>query len=869
MKKEKAIPPGTALRFLRWFCREDYLEEIEGDLTELFEKQSEQSPRRAKWAFFWQVLRYFRPVFIKGFSSQHSIFHTAMFQHYVKIAWRNLLRQKLYSVLNIGGLAIGLTSFLLIFLFVQHELSYDTFYPNADRVYRMYQRQEGNMYLGSDYFGKTPARLAEALKAEFPEVQSATSILESSALIGYEKEFFWEKGMWAGPNIFTVLGSSLMEGNPKRALERPESIVLTNSLALKIFGTRDVLGKTLSYQDESIYTITGIIQDPPGNSSLQYSFITSILSHEGHQYELTRDKWYNNSCHTFFLLANGTNPQAFESKLPEFLTKNVGYDDSYPFKDTYLLQPLTDLHLHTGINADIGLKGNPQYVNLLSLIALIVLLLACVNYMNLAVARSIKRAGEVGMRKVLGAVRGQVISQFLSESVLIALFALVLAIIFTHFLTPVFGALLERPLYFDLTESPLLLPGMLLLVLVVGILAGSYPAFVMSALRPVQVLTGKVGGLGKLSLQRWLIVGQYAISIALVISSTVIFRQFQFIHNRELGYNKDHVLTIRVRDDGLRETYETLKQEWLKNPQVIGVTSSHHLPAHITSSTIINDNDDDQADNLAIYETRVGYDYLDVFGIELVAGRNFSREYASDYESGYLINETAARALGWEPAEAIGQTFTHQETEQIIGVVQDFHMHSMQMEIQPLMLHLRNPYLGFVSVKIRPEQIEETIAGLEASLSAHSSFPFEYQFLDTRFDELYQEETKLGGLFGVFTLLSLFIASLGLFGMAAFRAQQRTKEIGIRKVLGASVVHILNLLSADFLKMVGIGFLIAVPIAWYLMDQWLQDFAYRVEMEWWIFAISGVAAVLIAVLTISSQALKAANVNPAECLRDE
>ncbi|MDX2246819.1 MAG: ABC transporter permease [Bacteroidia bacterium] len=793
-----------------------------------------------------------------------------MYKNYLKIAWRSMLRQKLYSFINISGLAIGLTCFLLIFLYVQHELSYDRFYENADQIYRVYQRMEGNTYLGTDKVAYTTVGLAPTLVAEYPEVNHATTIRDRSSLLSYNENNFYEEGINADPHFFEVFRHPLLRGNPATALKKDKSLVLTESLARKMFGDEDPMGKTVLYRNIDEFIVTGILKDIPTNSSLKFSFLSPILSSTQYKEEMAGDPWNNNDYYTFFTLVEGANPLALQDKFPMLLAKYLKRNADYPFKDSYYVQSLSDLHLETDMNFDIGLKGNAKYLSLFILIGILILLLACVNYMNLAIARSIKRAGEVGLRKVIGATRGQVMGQFLGESVLIACFALVLALVMTYYLAPVFGYILDRPIELNFLENIYLFPGLLGLVLVVGILSGSYPAFRMSSVRPIQVLKGKMEGkVSGLNIQRWLTIGQYTISIVLIISSLVIYQQFQFIHNKELGYKTDHVLTISVLDWQLRNHFKELENEWAGNPNIISMTTTGELPTNVTSSTLISHIDAPKDDHFTIYRARVGYGYLDTYSIRLIAGRDFSRNIRSDSTESLIINETAAKAFGWTPEEAIGKTVKDHKSRKIIGVVKDFHMHSLHLKIEPLMLEFRDSWFAFIGVKVRPENLGEAMTSFQKSLGTYSPYPFEYKFLDDNFDQLYRSDQKAGEILGFFTILSILIASLGLFGLAAFTAGQKTKEIGIRKVLGASVNNIVNMLSLDFMKMVLGGFLLAVPIAWYVMNQWLLDFAYRIELEWWVFVLAGGIASLVAFLTISFQSIRAATTNPVESLRNE
>ncbi len=786
-----------------------------------------------------------------------------------------MLRQKLYASINILGLAIGLSICILIFLFVRHELSYDRFYPGPDRIYRVYQGDSGRDFLGKKFSARTPAGLASTLTGEFPEVTYATTVENQAALLSFREDNHYEEGLLADGHFFEVFPHSFVSGDPQKALASPENIVLTESLAKKIFGDENPLGQPLLYQDGKPYTVTGIIEDMPANSSLQFSFIRSILSWPDYVRDRNfAERWGSNAVYTFFRLAEAADASALQEKLPAMLDKYIGDDTDFPFKINYFIQPLTELHLENRASQDIGQKGNAGYVRLFTLIAVLVLFLAGVNYMNLAIARMIGRVREVGLRKSIGATRRQLAGQFLGESVLSAFLALILALTLVHYIVPFFGRMLERPIELNLIGDPWLLPGLLLVVVIAGTLSGSYPALILSSLMPVDALKGKTTRrLAGTTIQRWLMIGQYAISIALLVGSLVIYQQFHFIQSKELGYGREHVLVVPIRDNVIHEKMNLLKSEWLGQPGIISATASSSLPTNVDASRMINydyETGGDQDGALRVYRVRVDEKYLEVFDIELLAGRNFSPERTSDTQTSRMINETAAKALGWTAEEAIGKHFDDLgEQQTVIGVIRDIHMHSMHREIEPLMLTPSQQFRGFVSIKVQPDNLPETLAFIEQSFKKHTAFPFEYQFLDSHFDQLYKSDLKLGEMFGLFTLLSILIASLGLFGLAAFVAGQQTKEIGIRKVLGASVGSIVRMLSGDFLKMVLIGFCFAAPIAWYGMNRWLQGFAYRIELQWWVFLLAGLVTMVVAILSVSSQSLRAAWANPIDSLQNE
>ena len=873
MNRNKNVPPKLANRFLHWFLRENIAEEVEGDLEEQFyAKLKNRSLRKAKLDYWYQVFNYLRPFAIKHLKTSN-MSHYALLQSYFKISWRNLLKQKLYSSINIGGLAIGLASFILILLYVEHELTYDQFYGNSQNIYRVYQKQPGNVFQETDFFAVTPAPLASSLKAEFPEVEHATSISRISSLFSLGEDVFYEDGIWADEHYFDVFNIPLLQGNPEKALSEPNSIVLTESMALKMFNYENPIGKSVKIQNYSIDTdfiVTGLMADLPDKSSIKYQYITSINSRSNYKKAIEESSWNNNSYHTFFTMPTGNDAAQIQQKIREANIPQK-YNKDETNTDEYYVSSLADLHLETGINFDIGLKGDKKYVTFFSIIAVLIVLLACINYMNLAIARSINRAREVGLRKVIGAIKKQLIAQFLGESLLITILAFVLALALVQLVLPFFGDLIERDLSLNLFENPYLLLGSLLLLIFVGIFSGSYPAFYMSSLQPVKVLKGKIDSKTRNSgLQKFLVVGQYTVSITLITACLIIYQQMQFIQNKELGYNKDHVITIDSRNRDLAKDIETLEQEWLANPNIQKVAYSSSLPSNVDSSTEIA-LDEDSEDGVLIYITRVGYDYLNVFGIELLAGRNFSRDIKSDEKEGYILNETAVKALGWTPEEAIGKQFDYgDDPSTIIGVVKDFHMHSMHLDIQPLMISLTTSgIVGNLSVKVAQENLPETIAHLEKTMKKYSTYPFEYAFLNDKFDQLYKEDMRLGETFGFFTILAVIIASLGLFGLAAFTTQQRTKEIGIRKVLGASPLKIFSLLAENFLKLIAIAFVLSIPLAWYGMEKWLQDFAFRIDIKWWMFALTGLAVFLVAYLTIGYQSLKAALVNPVKSLRSE
>lgn len=741
MSANKNTPPKAAIRFLKWFLRDDLAEEVQGDLEEqYYDILKHASIFQARLIYWFQVINYLRPFAISK-SSPTILISKAMFRNYFKISVRNLYKQKLYAAINIGGLAVGLTCFLLIFLFVQYELSFDRVFSNGDRIYRIiyqYPPDEVNAQQGMKYIASSPAPLASTLMNEFPEVNVATSVDERSALLGLQKnDLYLEQGLLADSSFFEVFDFYFIHGKSKVALDNPRTIVLTESLSKKIFGALNPVGKAIIYQvgnnygasedkqNEDPYTVTGVIKDPPENISFKFSFIASLASDSFYAEEI--NSWGTFFLHTFLLLPEATDHLVLQEKLPLAMDK---YDEE---SREYIVQPIADMHLQShNIAHDLGPKVNPKYIYLFSGIALIVLLLASANYMNLAIARSASRSREVGLRKAVGAVRQQLIIQFLGESVLLAFMALILALGLTYLILPVFADLVERPVELNFIENKWMVPSLLSLVVAVGLLSGSYPALYMSSLRPFQVLKGKIENRAtRIDLQKFLIVLQYTVSVILIIGSIVIYRQLQFIQNKELGYDKEHVITVTVRDDSLLQKFDVIRAELLQNHQIVAITKSSQLPVNIRSFISRDlEGEGKEKDKIAFYGNSVDQDFFRVFNIKLVAGRDFSQA-VNEKVKVCVINEAAAKTFGWSSEEAIGNDYFGST---IIGVLKDFHMHSLHTAIQPLSLYLNYDGGRNISLKIRPENISETVGMVEKTFKKYSSYPFEYAFLDDKFN---------------------------------------------------------------------------------------------------------------------------------------
>ena len=807
-----------------------------------------------------------------------------MLTNYVKIAWRNLVRNKAFSAINIVGLALGLATCLLISLFILDELSYDRFNEKSDRIVRVVFR--GSMQGGKMNEAHVMPPVGPTLKADYPEVEEATRLrMAGSPFITYGDKTFRDETMaYVDSSFFQVFTLPLIAGDAKTALTRPNTAVITQALARKFFGEEDPIGKVLAIKSwNTAYQVTGVIAEVPTNSHFHFDMFASMASLP----DAKSPSWMTSEFFTYLVLPKGYDYKQLEAKLPQVVSTYMGPQLQQAFGMSFdqfrkkgndlglFLQPLTDIHLHSNFGYELSPSGNIQYVYIFGAIALFMLLIACINFMNLSTAGASKRAKEVGIRKVLGSVRQSLTNQFLIESLLLTMIALVLAVGLVYLALPFFNDLAGKALVLDVRNASWLVPGLLLLGVVVGVLAGSYPAFFLSSFKPAVVLKGNrfTGDRKSIGLRSSLVVVQFFISITLMIGTTVVYQQLGYIQTKQVGYNKNQVLVLP--ETGLLDNREeAFRNQLMQDPRVVNVSMSGYLPAGPSNNNNFMVYPEANATQLVkTLRYDVDYNYLSVLGMQLTAGRNFSRAYGTD-SSGVIVNETAAKTLGWGD-KALGHTITNtgndgkKETYRVIGVVRDFHFRSLHERISPLVMVLgRNP--GTVIAKVKTKDI----AGLLTSLKTHwnqfaPDVPFTYSFLDERFNNTYLAEQKTGRILGLFAGLTIFVACLGLFGLATFTAEQRTKEIGVRKVLGASVTSIVGLLSKDFLKLVMIAIVLATPVAWYTMNRWLQDFAYRIDISWWMFAGAGVMAVSIALLTVSFQSIKAALMNPVKSLRAE
>ena len=790
-----------------------------------------------------------------------------MLKNYFKLALGNLLRHKGYSFINLSGLAFGMACALIILFWVQDELSYDRFHPNAGDIYRVNVEWKEN----SAQWAKTPGLLAPAMKEEIPEVVNAARVHKRPKVVmgNGEKIFYEDAKLRVDPALFEMFAFSFVNGSRE---SWTQGLVITESMAKKYFGEEEALGKTLNMNNWYDVPVAGVIRDLPRNSYLQFDCALQLEPLK--RFWPGGFTWGNFSHETFVQLRNGADPKIVGAKITELLRKNS--PQISPYLSRLYLQPLTEVYLTAGLGGGQFANGDRKYVYIFSAIAFFILLIACINFMNLSTARSLGRAKEVGLRKVIGSSRAQLMQQFLGESILLALVAAVFAVFLVEMLLPVFNQVAGKNL--QLAYSDFRMPASLALItLATGVIAGSYPAIYFSAFKPITILKGGqlASGGKRAGFRRGLVVLQFTLAIMLIIGTMVMHRQLDFMTHAKLGFDKDNVIYIPAKAN-FGAQYQTVKQELLQFPEILGVAANGILPTNTLNTNQVFWEGKPPEREFPVEINAVDYGYFELLNVEFFAGRNFSAQHATDASAAFIINEEAAQMMEME--SPIGAEIrVGQKAGTIIGVVRNAHFKSMRQKIAPQIFHVLTDYnselvdlFGIVMIKIRGNDIPRALTKLEAAWKRiNPSHPFEYHFLDETYDRLYNREQRTSTLFNYFTALTIAISCLGLFGLAAFAAEQRTKEIGVRKVLGASVQQITLLLSQDFTKLVALAFIIAAPVAYFVMKQWLQDFAYRIDIGWWVFALSGGSALLIALLTVSAQAIKAALANPVEALRYE
>lgn len=797
-----------------------------------------------------------------------------MFINYLLIAFRNFRKNKAYSLLNVFGLAAGLACFILIALYVQFELSFDRYHDNADRIYRAVRNKPTGEESVFTRTAVTPAPLAPALVEAFPEVVSAARIIKNrDVLVSHGDDHFVEQDFyWADPEVFGIFSLPAVYGDVRNALRDPRAMVMSQKAARKYFGDVDPTGKVVTIFENVDFRVAGVFADMPANS---HFIMDVIFPYKTYFEPKNRDitNWGSNFSYTYFLLHENGDPAALESKLPAFLDKYVYqyYDVPGRYKTVLAIQPLTKIHLHSHRNQEIEPNNDMIYIILFSSLAVLFLLIACINYMNLATARSVQRGREVGIRKVVGAGRSQLIRQFLGESLAMTTLSFLISLVIVWLALPQFNRLVERQLTFNPVSNPLLLAGLILTVLLVGLITGSYPALRISSFRPISVLRGTLARSSRgLALRNALVLTQFAITIIFMIVTFVVRDQMSFIRNRDMGYSRDQIVTLEVRDRALRRNIETVKTELLQHTDIDGVSASYRLPNDIDEHMGARWPGMDPDLRFHIYYNLADYDYISLFDIDIVQGRNFSPEFPSDKQGAFLVNESAVRAAGWE--NPIGQELYYWtgEKAKIVGVVKDFHLHSLHRPIEPMLILLSGDRFDYLSIKIKSANVPATLAYIKGVMKKFSPhYPVELAFFDEVFERAYHTEQRMFAVFGSFSVLAIIVACLGLLGLASFSTEQRTREIGIRKILGASISGLFVLLSREFVKWVVLANIVAWPVAYLCTRNWLQGFTYRTEISAGTFVISFALALVIALATVSYRTVRASLVNPVESLKYE
>ena len=818
-----------------------------------------------------------------------------MIRTYFKIAWNNLRKNKVFSFINIFGLAAGLACCMLITLYIRNEVSYDKYHKHAADIYQL-----GTNFIREGKETKmsgTPAPVAQAMQFEYPEIEQTTRLLalfnEDKTLLQYNEKnaapqsFYETKGYIADSSFFRVFTYDFLEGNPATALNEPRTVVLSEEIARKIFGNQPALNKLLHISSgtngDYDFMVTGVFRPVSKPSHIDARFFLSFKGGEIEQLanRMATNFANNNMFFTYLQLKPGTDVAALQAKFPAFIDKYAGKDlKAQGFYKKQFLTKLTDIHLYSGMNQNVTPPGSVTYLYILTSIALFTLLIACINFMNLSTARSSKRSAEVGIRKVLGAEKSALVRQFLGESVFMSLIAFVFAFALVWFLLPAFNKLAGKELSLSFSQNTITIAAFLVLSVITGIVAGIYPAFYLSSFRPVKVLKGRFSNsLAAVSLRKGLVVFQFVISVALIISSVVIASQMRYLRSADLGFDKDQQVVIPLRSATAKQMYPSLKNELAKLPGVTNVGASLFNPGVFNpSDNLLYKEGQTMNDAKRTRMNWVDAGYLQTLNIKPVAGRLFSEAFPADTSFRMVLNETAIRDIGFPSAQdAVGKKvyFDYQGQQygfEIVGVVKDFHFEDLHLPITPYGYQLNSNLdnFNYMLVHTRSADMKALLSSIGAGWHRlNPNEPFEYNFLDEEFQKNYQAEDRLAGIVGYFTMIAILICCLGLFGLAAFSAEQRVKEIGVRKVLGASVSGIVGLLSKDFLKLVFVAIVIASPLAWYIMNKWLQDFAYRVDISWWVFVVAGIGAVLIAFITIGFQAIRAATVNPVKSLRTE
>lgn len=880
----KPQPPAWATRFFRAFCNDHLSESVLGDMMELYGRRCHaMGKRKADFLFIWNVIQFIQPFALRRKRSFYHHNTIAMFENYLKVAWRTMLRQKMYAGIMIGGFALGLATCLVIALFIRHELSYDTHYSDAPLIFRMYNEYKGE---GGGKGTAFPAPIAQILKSDYPDIEMAGRLIPYDWFDAGDNLFrredqtenMYEKGFaYSDQELIDILSIPMVYGDRSSALDKPNTMMISERIARKYFPGEDPVGKIVILNDDNsaVYTIGGVMENFPPTSHLQYDFFLTLEGKEFWPGEQTSWCCWNYS--PYLKIKAGTDPTSLEKKLSAirdtyFLDylKTTGDQriDDFGKNLSFHLQPLTDIHLYSSDIHDVVSRGDIRYVWLFGGIAVFILLLACINFINLSTARSANRAREVGLRKAVGSVRGSLVRQFMTESMMYSFVSFLLAVVAVTVALPYFNTLADKSIIVP-WGAWWFVPSLLLSILTVGVLAGMYPSFYLSSFKPIDVLKGSVsGGSRRSGLRNVMVVFQFTTSIVLIIGTMVIYRQMNYILNTKIGYDKEQVITL-FGANTLNNERQSFREELLNLSPVEQVTFSDYLPVLGTKrdqNLFWRDGKSKEEKSIGAQKWYVDENYIETMGMELLEGRNFDPLMASDSQA-MIINEAMAEAFNFK--DPVGERIMNWETYTVIGVVKDFNFETMKGKVTPLCFVLGHQG-SIAAIKVRAEDMQGAIQSITETWKRFMPHqPVRYSFLDESYARMYSDVQRMGYLFACFALLAIAVACLGLFALSAFMAEQRAKEISIRLVLGASVNNVLRLLTQSYVKLVLIAFAIAAPLGWYLMQQWLEDYAYRIDITWDVFVVSGLFAMTIALITVSYQSIRAALANPANSLRSE
>ena len=799
-----------------------------------------------------------------------------MIRNYFKIAWRNLWKNKTFTALNLSALTISLAACLIIFFWICYELSFDKSGVNADRVFRVALKLEIEKQPVKE-FAVTAPPLMPALVKDFLEIESAVRLTGDNPLIGYKQQnFFTDRFYYADTTFFKVFGYPLLKGDPNTILTDINSAVITESIAEKLFGNNEPIGQLITMNDTTLLKVSGVAKDLPLNNHFYFDIIVPMKLLERQLGPNGMSGWWNDSYYTYVLLKDPKDAAALDAKIAGIIDKYNGKQNKeLGLKGTHYLQPLRGIHLHSDLRGELNPNGNIQTLRILGFIAFFLLLVACINYVNLTTATSFKRSKEIGIKKVTGATVLQLMTQLLTEAIVVSNISITFAVVLAISLLPLFNKLAGTQVNIAAQISLQFALGLVVFSILLGIAAGFFPSFYLSRIKPlITIRKSFLKPASSFSLRKVLVVFQFSITVTLIISTIIAFQQLGYMQTRDLGFSKDQVLNIPLRNQAESISKERLKSNFQSIPGISGTASSSSVPGGRLANITVLPEGVSRERWQTMATLIVDYDFIRTYDMSMAAGRGFSKEYGGD-SSAFILNETAVRELGWgDPQNAIGKGFVWGGGKEgkIIGVAKDFHFNSLQQKVQPMVMHLLPDWDWYsnLSVRLSATNVKAAIHSLETEwnriLPGH---PFDYSFVDEDYNKQYKTEQQLSSLSATFSILIIFISCLGLLGLTIVAVSQRTKEIGVRKVLGASVSGIAALLSKDFVKLVLIAIVIASPLAWWLMNEWLTDFAYRINIKWWVFAVAGVIAVFIALVTVSSQAIKAGIANPVKSLRTE